>query len=379
MSEILLSICIPTYNRKERIKKIITDLISVDIKEIEIVISDNASNDGTDKLIKEFKDSRIKYYRNQKNVGMDANFLLVIKRARGEFIFLLMDEDKVELKTIPWILKKIKENKNISQLCGSIGDQRPRYKGDYDAALKVIKDKPRKFEDILMQRYLFNKNYSRDDIRFKFEKKYYKCGHKSLKELLFHYPHGSGIVLRRKVLDLYSAKKYIGISFMHQVLIAQTLIKGDTLSTSKIFAYFGKEQFESRQDLFKGKQWWYPISQLNQTRFRVQLIYDITRGMKKVRNTRKLLLNKQIDFIYKNMLLLLFSKNTRNFAILSSDFRILNIFFNIIPLIKSFKSFLEGLILLLRMKKALKIFIGLINKTIRATTKLMKNFFLIFI
>lgn len=375
MSEILLSICIPTYNRKERIKKIITDLISVDIKEIEIVISDNASNDGTHKLIKEFKDSRIKYYRNQKNVGMDANFLLVIKRARGEFIFLLMDEDKVELKTIPWIIKKIKENKNISQLCGSIGDKRPRYEGDYDVALKVTKDKPRKFEDILMQRYLFNKNYSRDDIRFKFEKKYYKCGYKSLIKLLFHYPHGSGIVLRKKVLDLHSAKKYVGISFMHQVLIAQTLIKGDTLSTSKIFAYFGKEQFESCQDLFKGKQWWYPISQLNQTRFRVQLIYDITRGMKKVRNTRKLLLNKQIDFIYSNLLLLLFSKNTRNFAILSSDFRILNIFFNIIPLMKSFKSFLEGFTLLLRMKKVLKIFIGLTNITIKATAKLMKNFF----
>ncbi len=364
MSNILLSICIPTYNRAERVKKILRQITSFKCDKIEIVISDNDSNDNTSEIVNSFNDPRIRYFRNKTNLGMDANFLLVIKRAKGKFIFLLMDEDEINIDILPWILKKIKNNKKLSQICGSIGDKRPEYNGDFDEGLKVTRKHPRKFEEILMQRYLFNKNYSRDEIRFKFPEKYFKKGKESLKELLFFYPHGSGIILRKDLLNLEKAKKYIGIAFMHQTLIAQALVKGDTLSTSKILAFFGREQYESRQDLFKGKQWWHPLSKLNQTKFRIQIIYELTKKIKNHSLLRKFLLTKQYNTVYRLLLLLSFSKNTWNFAILSDDFEIKMIFYNIIPLILSLKNTLMGFSIVLKMKDPHKILLYLVKKVI---------------
>ena len=313
IANILLSFCIPVYNREHRIKKIIEQITSFNSDEIEIVISDNASQDNTKEMVSKFKDPRIKYYRNKNNVGMDANFILVIKRATGKFIFLLMDEDKVKLETIPWILSEIRKNENLSQLCGSIGDKKPRYKGNYEKTLRVVREKPQRFEDILMKRYLFNRNYSRSDIRFRFPDRYFKKGEQSLKELLFFYPHGSGVVLRRDILNFNQAKNYIGITAMHLIFIGQTLIAGDTLSTSKIFASFGYEQYNSRQNLFKGKAWWHPLNVLNQIKFRIILINELLKKTKRSKKIKTYLLKKQYKKIQEILIKLLFSKNTQNF------------------------------------------------------------------
>ena len=347
MLKIFLSFCLPSYNRPERIGNIINQIITSQSDEIEIIVGDdNPSSNETQDIVKKINDPRVKYFRNKKNIGFDLNILKVIKRASGKFIFLQMDEDDIEMETIPWILKIIKENENISQLCGSIGDKRHFRDKSY---LKITKNNPRKFEDIIRERYIANKNYSIGKIRFRFGDKFYKRGEKSLKALLFYYPHGSGIVLKKKALDLNSAKKYNGFLFMQQVLIAQALIAGDTLCTSKIFAYFGNIQYETSQPLFEGKKWYHPINKLLQIKFRIQIIYDIIAGIKKC---RKILLEQQKQYILENLITLLFTKNTKNFAYLSADFQLKEVFFNLLPLLKSFKDFIKGLCIVLTMKRA---------------------------
>jgi glycosyltransferase involved in cell wall biosynthesis len=49
-------------------------------QEIEIVVSDNASIDETRDVIRKIGDPRIKYYRNEKNLGFDANVLKLVER-----------------------------------------------------------------------------------------------------------------------------------------------------------------------------------------------------------------------------------------------------------------------------------------------------------
>lgn len=84
----LVSICIPTYNRCEYLKKSLESLITqrpfIDGK-VEVVVSDNASNDGTEELMNYYinKYDNIVYYRNETNVR-DRNFPLVISRASGK-------------------------------------------------------------------------------------------------------------------------------------------------------------------------------------------------------------------------------------------------------------------------------------------------------
>ncbi len=66
-----LSICIPTYNRKECLSQCLESIIKQSVfNDIEIIISDNASTDGTFDIIKEYCDkfSNISYFRNSENI-----------------------------------------------------------------------------------------------------------------------------------------------------------------------------------------------------------------------------------------------------------------------------------------------------------------------
>lgn len=87
MDKPLLSICIPTYNRYKYLKNCLNSIIcqkEFQEKKVEIVISDNASTDDTQKLCKEYSShfENIHYYRNPENVH-DRNFPLALSRGKG--------------------------------------------------------------------------------------------------------------------------------------------------------------------------------------------------------------------------------------------------------------------------------------------------------
>lgn len=72
-----LTIAIPTYNRLNTLKKSLRKALEYSKgKDIEIFVSDNASTDGTKEYINSLKKEypRLKYYRNEKNLGLDGQF-----------------------------------------------------------------------------------------------------------------------------------------------------------------------------------------------------------------------------------------------------------------------------------------------------------------
>lgn len=93
-NEILLSICIPTFNRVNTLKVVLERFISdPDFDhEVEIVISDNCSTDDTEaqigKIASEYPN--VKYYRNTENVK-DKNFYLALSKGTGRYLKLLND------------------------------------------------------------------------------------------------------------------------------------------------------------------------------------------------------------------------------------------------------------------------------------------------
>ncbi len=83
----LLSICIPTYNRSGLLKETLDSLVvqpEFACGRVEIVISDNASTDGTQALCEEYlqKYPGLRYFRNAENVR-DRNFPLALSRGTG--------------------------------------------------------------------------------------------------------------------------------------------------------------------------------------------------------------------------------------------------------------------------------------------------------
>lgn len=82
MSNPLVSICIPTYNREKYLKHTIESALKQTYSNIEIIVSDNASDDNTVNLVKSFKDKRIHLIVQKKNIGMVPNWNACIKKAR---------------------------------------------------------------------------------------------------------------------------------------------------------------------------------------------------------------------------------------------------------------------------------------------------------
>ena len=108
---ISLSICIPTYNRAHYLKETLQAFLNQikDKDNIEIVISDNASCDGTYNLVKEFREKFkiIKYYRNERNLGLDLNVLRCVEKAKGEYCWLFSDDDLPLPGVVDYVLKAI--------------------------------------------------------------------------------------------------------------------------------------------------------------------------------------------------------------------------------------------------------------------------------
>ena len=90
------SVIIGSYNTKKYLKLTIESVLNQTFQNFEVIIIDDGSNDGTDKIIKDFasKDKRIRPFYFKKNSGKDSvpkNF--GIKKARGDYICFLDSDD----------------------------------------------------------------------------------------------------------------------------------------------------------------------------------------------------------------------------------------------------------------------------------------------
>ncbi|MES2849857.1 MAG: glycosyltransferase family 2 protein, partial [Bacteroidota bacterium] len=87
----LVSVLITAYNREKLIVETLESVLECTYKNIEIIIVDDGSKDNTLSVIKEFaeKDSRIRYYQNEKNLGDYPNRNKAASYARGEYIAYL--------------------------------------------------------------------------------------------------------------------------------------------------------------------------------------------------------------------------------------------------------------------------------------------------
>jgi len=90
-----ISVLIPTYNRARFLGDAIRSALNQDYKDIEVIVSDNASTDDTYKVVSQFfYDKRLKYYRNEKNIGMVENWKkMVYQLSNGEWFVILSDDD----------------------------------------------------------------------------------------------------------------------------------------------------------------------------------------------------------------------------------------------------------------------------------------------
>src|SRR5438132_13873019 len=82
-----VSIGMPVYNGERYLSGALDSLLSQTLADFDLIISDNASTDATESICRSYAahDSRIRYFRNENNLGAAANFNRAFELCGGEF------------------------------------------------------------------------------------------------------------------------------------------------------------------------------------------------------------------------------------------------------------------------------------------------------
>lgn len=122
--EILLSICIPSYNRPEEIYRLLQSIDISEYKKIEIVICEDHSpkREEVRAKVHKFKEQsryNITYIENTANLGYDKNLRECIKNAKGKWIMFMGDDDMMVPEAMEGYLKFLHENDHLGYVLRS--------------------------------------------------------------------------------------------------------------------------------------------------------------------------------------------------------------------------------------------------------------------
>ena len=103
----------PAYNGAKWIKAAIDSVLAQSFKDFELIVINDSSKDNTEEILRTYRDSRIKYFKNEKNLGVQKTRNIALSIASGKFIAEIdqddewIDEDKL-IKQLIFLI----ENKN---------------------------------------------------------------------------------------------------------------------------------------------------------------------------------------------------------------------------------------------------------------------------
>ena len=216
-----LSICIATLNRAQFLKETLDSILDQASDEVEVVIVDGASSDGTEEVVHGLQQRFpcIRYIRREKAMGVDRDFDAAVQHASGEYCWLLCDDD---------LLKP-------------------------GAVAKVLFETRREHSLLVVNADVWNAGYSKllEERRMKIdEDRFYPS---SGIEALFADTAGyltfiGGVVIRRDLWMAREREQYFGTEFIHVGVIFQAPLPGTALVISKplISIRYGMAQWTAR-------------------------------------------------------------------------------------------------------------------------------------
>lgn len=136
----ILTISIPSWNRAALLKELIDQLVKqiLDYKledKIEILVSDNGSEDNTQNVMSELsgKNNFISYNRNSTNIGASGNVLKSMGLAEGKFVLFLGDDDRINKNCLTELLKFLETNPETGLVIDSSNFKKNPYAGINDS------------------------------------------------------------------------------------------------------------------------------------------------------------------------------------------------------------------------------------------------------
>jgi glycosyltransferase involved in cell wall biosynthesis len=117
----LVSIGIPTYNRAALIGRAVDSALQQSHPNVEILISDNASTDGTVAVCEALaaRHERVQVQRQPQNLGATANFNAVLSMAHGQYFMWLGDDDWIDREYVSRTLAQLRSDPQVAMVSGT--------------------------------------------------------------------------------------------------------------------------------------------------------------------------------------------------------------------------------------------------------------------
>ena len=116
----LVSIGVPVFNGREKIEKALYSLLNQTYRNIEVLVSDNASTDDTRGICERIcsEDARVSYVGQPVDLGPTANFNAVLDLARGDYFMWLGHDDWLSERYLEVCVETLEDDPEVSLVCG---------------------------------------------------------------------------------------------------------------------------------------------------------------------------------------------------------------------------------------------------------------------
>lgn len=204
----ILTIAIPTYNRAEILEQQLEKLLLLIDENCTILISDNASSDETENIVKAFlaRSDQITYNRNPINLGFDANILKCIELSKTEFVWTLSDDDEIIENSIKDVISCILTT-NPNVICLNDGNKKGKVTLNQIEILENVKLDCRPGEPISTKEM-------NEEIRL-------SC--------IIPFVWISRMVINKSKLELDNYKPFIGSKLIHLAMVNSILQNKDSI------------------------------------------------------------------------------------------------------------------------------------------------------
>jgi glycosyltransferase involved in cell wall biosynthesis len=216
-----LSICIATLNRARFLKETLDGILDQANDEVEVVIVDGASSDGTEAVVQGLQQRYpcIRYIRREKAMGVDRDFDDAVQHASGEYCWLLCDDDLLKPGAVAKVLSETRREHGLLVVNADVWD------AGYS---KLLEERRMKIDE---------------------DRVYPSSGFEALfadtaKYLTFI----GGVVIRRDLWMARERERFFGTEFIHVGVIFQASLPGTALVISKplISIRYGMAQWTAR-------------------------------------------------------------------------------------------------------------------------------------
>ncbi len=255
-----LSVCIPAYNRSGELRELLDSIGAQDYPHYEVVICEDGSPQRAQirAVVEEYAPAlggRLRYFENVENLGYDANFRELIRRAHGEYCFIMGNDDVVAPGAFATVADAIRRTPDVGVILRSFA---------------YFRDRPENYYTIA--------RYSADELRF-------PPGPDAVVQFYRRAASMSGLVLHRGDALALDTDRFDGTLWYQMYLIAHILMRRPGLFVPEVLAFYRKG---GRSD--------FGTSAKERDRFTPGAAHDVTEAVRLVAGTLEIA--EQFDAVH---------------------------------------------------------------------------------